>query len=398
MHPLRLIPAIAVLTLTSAVFAQQPASVVVAPVERKPITVASRLVGTVEPMMRSTVAAEQAALLQERHFDEGQTLEKGALLAKLDDSLLTRRLASTEAALRSSQAQLQRARLLEQNFSRERDRITGLYEQSVATEKEYYDAINEHERAQASIAVEEATVAERQAAVDELKIQIEKTSVVAPFAGVVNRRYVEVGQWVRQGDPVAELVALDPLYVRTGVPEGVLARLKPGTTARFSVDALGGREFEAQVAEILPVADPESRTFAVRLRVENPERVLRPGMFARVTFTQRDDTWLVVPKDGIVRVRGQPMVILAVNGMARGVPVTLGAGDATSQAVRSEGLKENDQVITRGNEGLMDGMPVQVQQPPGPPGGTPGGGGPPGNHGGAGGRPQGDAASRPGHQ
>ncbi len=361
--------------------AGQPAAVQVAPIEKRPITLASRLVATVEPMVRSTLAAEQAALVMERYFDEGQEIEQGTVLAKFDDSLLIRRLASLEAQLRSAQAELQRARLIEQNEGRERDRITGLYEQSAASEKEYFDAINMHERAEAAVLVAEAVVAERQAAIDELALQVEKTKVVAPFSGVVNRRYIEVGQWVRQGDPVVELVQLDPLYVRTGVPEAVLSRLKVGASAKFTVDALGGREFEGTVAEILPVADVESRTFAVRLRVANAERLLLPGMFARATVSQQEDSWLVVPKDAITRMGGRVMVIVADNGVARSVAVTLGVGDETSQAIAGEGLKEGDLVVTRGNEGLMDGTPLMIQNPPGGHGGGPpdggGQGGPP---------------------
>lgn len=277
--------------------------------------------------------------------------------------------------MRSEQAELERARLVEQNLLRERERLMRLFEQGAANEKEYLDAMNDHDRAQAAITVVEARVAEREAAADELRLQVEKMTVSAPFSGVINRRHVEVGQWVQQGAPVAEIVQLDPLYVRTGVPEALLPRLKAGDAASVTIDALGGKEFQATIAEILPVADIESRTFSVRLRVDNPQHDLLPGMFARATFAQQDDTWLVVPKDAIVRVRGQAMVVLAANNMAKTVPVTLGAGDESSQAVRGEGLKEGDQVITRGNEGLMDGMPVMVQPAGGPPGGA---GGPPG--------------------
>jgi membrane fusion protein (multidrug efflux system) len=361
--------------------AQQPSAVTVAPVEKKPIALVSRLVATVEPMVRSTLAAEQAALVRERYFDEGQEVEKGALLAKFDDSLLQRRLASLQAQARSAEAELRRAQLVEQNDSRERDRVTGLYEQGAANEKEYYDAINAHEQSEAAVAVAEALVAERAAAIEELSLEIEKTNVFAPFTGVVNRRYVEVGQWVQQGEPVAEMVQLDPLYVRTGVPESVVSLLARGMTASFTVDALGGRPFEGTIAEILPVADVESRTFPVRLRVENKDRALHPGMFARATFSQENDAWLVVPKDAVTRFRGQTMVVLADNGMSRNVPVTLGAADETSVAVTGEGLKEGDLVVVRGNEGLMDGTPLMITNPPGggggPPGGPPGGG-PPG--------------------
>src|SRR5687767_14046400 len=153
-----LLSRLVLLCLTETASGQQPAAVVVAPVEKKPINLASQLVATMEPMVRSMLAADQAALVRERHFDEGQEVQEGDLLAKFDDSLLQRRLASLQAQQRSAEAELLGARLSEENASRERDRVTRLYEQSGANEEEYYDAINAHEQSQAAIAVAEALV------------------------------------------------------------------------------------------------------------------------------------------------------------------------------------------------------------------------------------------------
>lgn len=355
---------LASLFLATTAAGQQAALVTVAPVEQKPIQIANRLVGAVEPIIISTLAAEEGALLESRNFEEGQRVAKGDVLAMLDDSLLQRRLVSSQASVASASAELERSQLVAQNLERERDRIERLYNQSVANEKELLDARNAYEQAVAQVAVSEADLHVRQAAVAELQLQIEKAVIIAPFGGVVNRRFVEVGQWVRQGDPVAELVQLDPLFIRTGVPEGVVSMLKPGDEAQVTVDALGG-SFTGTIAQILPVADPASRTFPVRIQVKNENQLLRPGMFARVTFSRQDENQLVVPKDAVTRTEQGTHIVVADNGAAKFVPVQLGPADELNQAVTAEGLKAGDLVVVRGNEALRPGMPVQVQNPPG---------------------------------
>src|SRR5687767_14037478 len=113
---------------------------------------------------------------------------------------------------------------------------------------------------------------------------IEKSQVQAPVHGVVSKRHVEVEQWVKEGDPVADIVQLDPLWVRVNVPEGVLSRLTKGDEARITIDALGGEVFTGKVDQILPEADPASRTFQVKLILPNADGRVRPGFFARATL------------------------------------------------------------------------------------------------------------------
>ena len=359
--------------------AQQASLVRVAPVEEKPVKVASQLVGTVEPIVITTLAAEEAARLEERIFDEGQAVEEGDVLARLDDGLLQRQLASAQAAIQSARAVLERAKLSAQNLERERERVTRLYNQSVATEKEYLDAINAHDQSIAQIAVAEADLAEREAQAAELELQIDKCVVVAPFGGVVNERFVEVGQWVQQGDPVAEIVRLDRLFVRTGVPEHVLSQLEAGDEATVTIDALGGQAFTGTISQILPVADPATRTFPVRIEVGNEDGLLRPGMFARTTFTRQDEGQLVVPKDAVTRSAQGTHVVVVENGAATFVPVELGPADELNQVVRGEGLEAGDSVVIRGNESLQPGMPVSVQNPAQEQGQADGAGAPQGN-------------------
>ena len=144
---------------------------------------------------------------------------------------------------------------------------------------------------------------------------------------MVAKRHVEVGQWVKEGDPIADIVQLDPLWVRVNVPEQVLPRLAKGDEARVTIDALGGETFTGTVDQILPEADPASRTFHGEAAGAEPGRQDQPGLLrAGDAVVEIGRTQLVVPKDAVVS-RGPSAHVVAVReGKAVVVPVKRGAG------------------------------------------------------------------------
>jgi multidrug efflux pump subunit AcrA (membrane-fusion protein) len=128
------------------------------------------------------------------------------------------------------------------------------------------------------------------------------------------------------------------------------------------VDALGGEVFVGKVDQILPEADPGSRTFQVKLLVPNPQGKVRPGFFARATLVSKSETQLVVPKDAVVARGTNAHVVAAREGKAVIVPVKRGASEGSMIAVVGE-LTEKDQVVTRGNEALRGGEPLMLPPP-----------------------------------
>lgn len=364
-----------------------PASVGVAPVELGPVELTEQLVASVRPVTRATLAAEQEGLVASRLFDEGQAIEEGAVLAQLDLDMLNVMRAAAAASQGSAKAELDRAKLDASNAERELQRVKRLFEGNVAPEKEYLDALTRYDQSVALVAVRKAQLAEADAALARVDLQIRKARIVSPISGVVSKRHVEVGNWLRVGDAVAELVQLDPLWVEVNAPEASVARLRRGDEARVVIDALGGKELTGKVDQILPEADAGSRTFRVRILLPNPEGRIRPGFFARATLLSSSDApQLTVPKDAIVNRGGMSYVVAARNGVAAIVPVQVLRFAGERVAVVGE-LQPGEMVVTRGNELLAPGQVLII---PGL-GGRPGAGGPPGAGGasGAGGRPGG---------
>lgn len=341
-----------------------PSQVAVMGVEKRPLNLTESLVATVEPVTRTILAAEEEGLVSERMFDEGQRVEQDAILVRMNTDLVKIQRDAAQAALESAQGVLQQAQAEQERAARELERNRSLFETRVAPEKEFLDAQTDERVASATVAVETANVAEKKAEVARLDTILRKSEVRSPLEGVIAKRHVEVGQAVRKWDPVAELVRLDPLFVRVNVPEQVISRINKGDAAQVTIDALGGKTFEGKVDQILPEADPASRTFAVKILLPNEQMLIRPGFFARATLNSRSESAFLVPPDAIVASGSQAHVVVARGGSAVLVPVVRGPSMDGKISVTGQ-LLDDDQVVTRGNESLRGGEQLIIMPAPG---------------------------------
>ena len=348
-----------------------PVAVRVAPVERRAWQVTQPLVASVEPVTQTTLAAEQPGLVVERMFDDGSTVAKDQVLVKMDVELLRIQREAAESARQALAGAVEQAKVRAENTQREADRLRGLLQTRNTSDKEYRDALTTARIDAAAVTIRSAELHEKKSEVDRFDAMTRKSVVRCPLAdGVVTRRYVEVGQWIKQGDPVADVVLLDPVFVRTNVPEYVIAKVKKGDEARVTFDALGDKQFTGTVEQIIPTADTNSRTFPVKILLKNPDRMIQPGFFARATLLARAvGKQFVVPKDAVVSAGEKSHVVAVRDGKAVVVPVVRGAADGDRVAVTGT-LEESDKVVVRGNEALRGGEPLVVEgQPPAPGGG-----------------------------
>lgn len=351
-----------------------PSQVMVGTVQQKSMLRTQPLVASVEPVTRSVLAAEQAGLVAERSFDEGQAIEKGKLLVKTNIDLILIQRAVLVAQKGAAAAMLDRARAEAEYAAGELARLRKIGESRAVSEKDIQEAVKADKVARADVLMRQAELAEKNASLEQLELTIKKSQTHMPLGGVIARRHVEVGQWIKQGDPVAEIVQLDPLFVRIWVPEDVIATVKEGDEAVVTFDALGRRSFTGKVAQILPEADPNSRTFPVKLLLENPKLEIHPGFFARAMLVSKTaESAVVVPKDAVVTQNEKSHVVAVRDGKAVLVPVERGLGQGDLMAVKGD-LKEGESVVIRGNEALRGGEPLMVLNAPGgPPGAPPGG-------------------------
>ncbi len=342
----------AVLWLASVAHAQPPtANVVVTKAEIKRLPNTMTLVGTVEPLTRSVVGSEIAGIVREMPVRQGDAVERGAPIMKLNDDTLRFDLAQAEADLEAS-----KARRTQVEF--EIERIQRLYDVKQAGEKEVYDT-------QAVFDIAGFEVARQKARVEQIRTDLEKTVVRAPFTGFVVDRRAEVGEWMDRGGDVVEMIDLSSVLVRINVPEFAIPFVKINSACDVRIDALN-RRFEGKAWHVIRQADVQARTFPVEIIIDNREGFLSGGMFARATIISGPEAESpAVPKDAIIEISGVTYVGTIIRGkhgtMGILVAVTTGADMEDWIAITSGNIKPGAEVIVRGNEfGVYPGFPSPV--------------------------------------
>ena len=334
-----------------------------------------------------TIEIEVAAAKAERDLrrHELDELRNGSRREEIDQA--TARMRATKARSDHAQARLRRALSLMQSK-------TVAQEDFDAAESAAEEALQLFAESQAisKLAVagprlEKIAQAEARLDVAEEQVRLmedrqEKYIVRAPFDGYVVTERTEVGQWVKQGELIAEVVELDQVDIHVHVLEDYVAHLKYDADCRVEIGALPDKAVTGKVVQIVPRADMRSRTFPVKVRVPNERRgndvLLKAGLFARVTLpVGKPEQGLLVPKDALVLGGREPLVYVVDPGTkenqeatVRPVPVELGVAAGNRIQVRGE-LKRGQQVVIRGNERLRPGQSVKVVLPAAAPAATP---------------------------
>jgi membrane fusion protein (multidrug efflux system) len=306
---------------------------------------AVRATGRIDALQAVELRPDEQGRITALLFQEGQFVGKGAPLIKIDDDML--------------RAQAERAKADRDLARQQLERVRRLREQNAASPADF-------ERAEA--AARSAT-----AALAVLELQIARTTVRAPFAGVVGQRFVSAGDYVTTATRLLTLQTVDPQRAVIEVPERHAVRLRAGQSIEFTVAAEPGRTFRARVDFIDPVVQQDSRTIVVKARAPNPDRVLKPGMFieARLATSTRANA-TVVPEDAVQPLRTANVVWAVADGKASRRVVQLGARSQGVVEVLS-GVQPGELVVVGGLERMAEGMPLAAQ----PRGSTKGGTVPP---------------------
>lgn len=345
------LPLICALALTPAAPARgAPAAVTVQPPMVTKAAARLRLSGTITARHAADLSARVDGLIARVLVDAGSTVARGAPLLHLDDTLARLELEQAEAALLEATAALAEARRLDKEARR-------LHEQQ-------HISTTEMASREAAVNLAEAVHAAARARRNTAAELVARHALPAPFAGVVRRRLVEVGEWVTRGTPVLELVALEPLEVEVMVPQERYGTLAPDQQVTVHPDARPGITVPARIEAVVPVSDSQSRAFLVRLLVTRGIEGVLPGTSASVEFhAAGGEDVLEVPRDAVLRhPDGGYSLFVVENSVARRRNVVISANRGDNVAVAS-GLEADALVIVRGNQALRDGQPVTVAGP-----------------------------------
>ncbi|MSP83367.1 MAG: efflux RND transporter periplasmic adaptor subunit [Alphaproteobacteria bacterium] len=301
-----------------------------------PVVVEVHAIGTLRSNESVWLAPEIAGRLDSIIGEEGTWIAAGTNIAELDSDVYRAELEQAEAGLRLS----------EQNHRR----ATELVAQGAGTQR----ALDEST----------ATLAYDRAAVELARARLAKTTITAPFEGILGMRRVSIGAYLSPGDPMINLEQINPLKLEFRVPESALAAVTPGRPITITVDSIPDRAFEGEIYAVDPLVDAQARSVVVRAHVPNPEVLLRPGLFTRVAVTvERRDRAALVPERAIVPLGEDSYVFRVVEGTAKMTKVRLGQRQEGDVEIL-EGLSPDDVVVTDGLMKIGDGMPVAVVPPP----------------------------------
>jgi len=311
-----------------------PMPVEVAVAQRDTVVDAIGATGQIESIQAIDLRPEVEGRIVDILVREGQEVEKGTPLFKVDDGELKAQVARATADRDLARQALERSKqLMAQNASSAADL----------------------ERA-------EATARGADAQLDLLQLRLDRSVVRAPFGGVVGRRYVSQGDFVNSGSKLTALHSVNPQYAVLDVPERYADQLKRGQLVSFQVAALPGRNFSGEVVFVDPTVELPARTILIKAIVPNPRRELASGMFieARLATSVRPNA-IVVPEDAILPLQGATFVWVVKEGKADRRQVTLGVRTAGWAEIVGGGIEAGDQVVVGGLERLFPGATVMPQ-------------------------------------
>jgi membrane fusion protein (multidrug efflux system) len=294
---------------------------------------AVRATGRIEAVQAVELRPDEQGRITGLLFQEGQAVTAGTPLVRIDDAMLR---AHAERA--TADRDLARQQL---------ERVQRLRADNAASPADL-------ERGEAAARSAEASLAV-------LQLQIERSIVRAPFAGIVGQRFVSAGDYVTTATPLLTLQTMDPQRAVIEVPERHAADLKRGQAVEFTVASQPGRVFRAVVDFIDPVVQPTGRTIVVKARAPNPGRLLKAGMFieARLATATRTGA-IVVPEDAVQPLRTANVIWAVADGKASRRVVQLGTRSQGFVEVLS-GVQAGEQVVVGGLERMAEGMPVAPQ-------------------------------------
>ncbi|MEZ4331339.1 MAG: efflux RND transporter periplasmic adaptor subunit [Myxococcota bacterium] len=307
-----------------------------------------RASGDLRARYQTMIAAEVAGRVTELSVEEGASVAQGDVVIRIDPE--RRRLDLAAAQARLSQA---RANLRQETNKVERVR---------KLRSENISSVERLEEAETAVLLAQSAVRAEEAAVGVARRALEDASVAAPFAGLVARRSVELGEFVQPGTPLFELVSMTPLDVVFNLPELDSQRVSLGQHVAVAVAAPADRRFDAVVTFIAPTVDPDTRTLRIKAEIDNSDGALRPGLFARVMVgTEERRSVLMVPEEAVVQREGGAWIFRVEAGnRVRRVAVETGAQSKGRIEVRGA-VTAGDRVVRRGHGGLADGMEVVVR-------------------------------------
>jgi HlyD family secretion protein len=347
-----------------------------APVTRGAVTDTVTATGTVNPVLTIIVGTYVSGVIQELSCDYNTQVKRGQICAKIDPRPYQSAVDQSRASLAIARAQLEKDKASLTYAKINSERLARLLKTNAISQDTFDIAESTYEQAQAQITFDEATIQQRQAALDAAQVNLDYTNIVSPVDGIVVSRNVTMGQTVAASfqTPTLFLIATDltKMQVDTNVSESDIGSIKEGNKSVFTVDAFPQRTFNGSVVQVRqsPQTVQNVVTFDVVIGADNSDLAMKPGMTAatRIVTDERSDV-IRVPNQALryrpsartgaakgesdgrptkpaVGKASQAQLWVLRDGQAVSVPVVVGLDDDTFTEIMQGDVKPGDQVVT----------------------------------------------------
>jgi len=291
-----------------------------------------RFPGATMPSKQVKLLAEVKGKIVTKAVEEGSSVRAGDLVALIDSRDYENALSAAEASFTAAEADLKR--------------MEALFRQKAVALAQLDDAA--------------ARVQSLKANWDNAALALQRCTLRAPLSGVVNRIVVEAGDFVGVGDPVAEIIQINPVKIRVGIPESDVEAVRQRDTFTVVIDALGSKAFTARKDFLSKTADPMARLYSLNLILDNPSQQILPDMFAKVEIIRNEVSDAVsVPLYAVINRNEENMVYVVNDDHVHARKVELGFLEGWKIQVKS-GLKPGDRVIVVGHRDVNPGQAVTV--------------------------------------
>lgn len=290
--------------------------------------------GTVEEQTGTVLSFNVGGTVKEIYATPGQMVKQGALLATVDETTLRNAYEATLAT--REQAEDGYARMKKLHDSNSLPEI-----QWIEVQSQLKQAISAEQIAKKSLS---------------------DAKLYAPFSGYISEKSVEMGQNVLPGVPVVKLVRIDRVNVKVSVPESEIAKVRRNQKASIHSEALGGESYTGTVTETGVTANPLSRSYEVKILVDNKEKKLLPGMICDVFLQNGDEQTAIVLPNSVVQIDGDNKTFVWVNAQGKASKKIIQTGEQTTKGVVVlEGLQSGDEVIVEGQQKVSEGSEITVK-------------------------------------
>lgn len=328
---------------------------------------------TLEACEQGIVNSKLSAKVISISFENGQYVNAGDALITLDDQDIRNnikvsesQLKVTEQQLSSAEVSLKKLKLNLDDVQRNYDRQKALYEKEaisqvdfIAAEKSLNSAQADYEAGNVSIQTAKANIEAQKVSLANLQDSLNNTVIKAPISGVITGKNVSIGQMVSPGTALATINNISAVYAKIQVPEDKINSIEIGQAATVTIDGID-TTYNGIVQNIDLSVDTSARVFNCKIKIDNSDKTLYPGVFAKVDLISSDKTQMItVPINALVGSEGNYSVFINDNGKAKKQEVTIGETDENNVEITS-GIQNGEQVICSNTGSLQDGDEIDV--------------------------------------